>query len=55
MISIICKIIGVEKEKIGHTMSSVLIGKERSVLGTFKGEDWTIDEAKNVINLYLNK
>ena len=46
---------GVEKGKIGHTMSSVLIGKERNVLGTFKGEDWTIDEAKNVINLYLKK
>ncbi len=46
---------GVEKEKIGHTISSVLIGKEREVLGIFKGEDWTVAEVSNVIKLYLKK
>ena len=42
---------GIEQEKIGHTLSSVLIGKDREVLGIWKGEDWKLDEVSNAIKL----
>ena len=42
---------GIEQEKIGHTLSSVLIGKDREVLGVWKGEDWRVDEISNAIKL----
>ena len=42
---------GIEQEKIGHTLSSVLIGKDREVLGVWKGEDWKVDEISNAIKL----
>ena len=44
---------GVEQEKIGHTLSSVLIGRNRELLGIWKGEDWKVDEVSNAINLLL--
>ena len=42
---------GIEQEKIGHTMSSVLIGKNREVLGVWKGENWEVSEVSNAIKL----
>ena len=44
---------GIEQEKIGHTLSSVLIGRNRELVGVWKGEDWKIDEVGNAINLLL--
>ena len=44
---------GVEQEKIGHTLSSVLIGRNRELIGVWKGEDWKVDEVSNAINLLL--
>ena len=42
---------GIEQEKIGHTLSSVLIGKNREVLGVWKGENWGVKEVSNAITL----
>tara|TARA_Y100000590_G_scaffold468038_1_gene649121 strand:- start:193 stop:1014 length:822 start_codon:yes stop_codon:yes gene_type:complete len=44
---------GVENNKIGHTLSSVLIGPNREVLGVWKGEEWDVNQAKNAIQLYI--
>ena len=45
---------GIEQEKIGHTLSSVLIGKDREVLGVWKGENWEVNEVSNAIKLLTN-
>ena len=44
---------GIEQEKIGHTLSSVLIGRNRELIGVWKGENWKVDEVGNAINLLL--
>ena len=44
---------GVENNKIGHTLSSVLIGPEREVLAKWKGEEWKVNQAKTAIQLYI--
>ena len=45
---------GIDQEKIGHTLSSILIGKNREVLNIWKGEDWRVDEVSNAIKLLTN-
>ena len=44
---------GVEQERIGHSLSSVLIGPEREVLGSWKGEDWNELQVKNAIKVFI--
>ena len=35
-----CEFWGIEKDKIGHTMQSVFINKQRKILGKWEGENW---------------
>jgi len=44
---------GIEQEKIGHTLSLVLSGRNRELIGVWKGEDWKVDEVGTAINLLL--
>ncbi len=44
---------GVEQERIGHSLSSVLIGPEREFLGSWKGEDWNELQVKNAIKVFI--
>ena len=45
---------GVEQEKIGHKLASVLLGKKRELLGVWKGEDWKVEEVSNAMKLITN-
>ena len=44
---------GIEQEKIGHTLTSILIGKNREVLGIWKGEDWRVNKVGNALELIV--
>ena len=44
---------GVEKDKIGHKLVSVLIDPDRKVLGSWKGDKWESKEVENSIKLLL--
>ena len=44
---------GVEEGKIGHTLSSVLIGPDRKLLATWKGEKWKLEPVKNSIQVIM--
>tara|TARA_B100001250_G_scaffold377335_1_gene366346 strand:+ start:1543 stop:2376 length:834 start_codon:yes stop_codon:yes gene_type:complete len=44
---------GVEQERIGHSMSSVLIDPNREVLASWKGEKWKEVQVKNAIKLLM--
>ena len=44
---------GVEEGKIGHTLSSVLIGPDRKLLATWKGEKWKSEPVKNSIQVIM--
>jgi len=46
---------GVEEGKIGHTLSSVLIGPDRVVLGLWQGEKWQSGQVKKAIDLLMQK
>jgi len=46
---------GVEEGKIGHTLSSVLIGPDRVVLGLWQGEKWQSGQVKKAIDLLMEK
>ena len=48
-----CEFWGIEKNKIGHTMQSILINKELKILGKWPGEDWKVKMAKNSIRFLL--
>ena len=45
---------GVEQEKIGHKLVSVLLGKKRELLSVWKGENWKVEEVSNAIKLIKN-
>ena len=49
-----CEFWGIEKEKIGHTMQSILINKKRKILGKWKGENWDQNMVKNNIKAIMN-
>tara|TARA_B110000008_G_C16439294_1_gene351183 strand:- start:79 stop:456 length:378 start_codon:yes stop_codon:yes gene_type:complete len=49
-----CEFWGIEKEKIGHTMQSVLVNNKREILGKWRGEDWDQKMVKNNIQLIIN-
>ncbi len=44
---------GVEQERIGHSMSSILIGPNRELLASWKGEKWKEVQVKNAIKLLM--
>ena len=48
-----CDFWGVEKQKIGHTMQSILINRKREVLGKWKGENWDQKMVKNNIEMLI--
>ena len=45
---------GVEEGKIGHTLSSVLIGPDRAILSSWKGDKWKTSQVKNAIDLLMD-
>ena len=49
-----CEFWGIEKEKIGHTMQSILIDNKREILGKWKGENWDQNMVKNNIKAIMN-
>ncbi len=49
-----CEFWGIEKEKIGHTMQSILINNKREILGKWKGENWDQNMVKNNIKAIMN-
>ena len=49
-----CEFWGIEKEKIGHTMQSILINNKRNILGKWKGENWDQKMVKNNIKALIN-
>ena len=44
---------GIEEGRIGHTLSSVLIGPDRVVLGLWQGDKWQSGQVKNAIELLM--
>jgi len=46
---------GIEEGSIGHTLSSVLIGPDRVVLGLWQGDKWQSGQVKNAIDLLMEK
>ena len=44
---------GVEENRIGHALSSILIGPNREVLASWKGESWDELQVKNAISLFM--
>jgi len=44
---------GVEEDKIGHTLKSVLVGPNRELLATWDGEDWKVKEVENGIRMFM--
>ena len=44
---------GIEEGRIGHSLSSVLIGPDRGLLGSWPGDDWKAGDVKNAIELLM--
>ena len=44
---------GVEKNKIGHTLRSVLISPERKLLASWSGEEWKVQEVERGIQMFM--
>ena len=44
---------GVEKNKIGHTLRSVLISPERKLLASWSGEEWKVQEVERGIQMFI--
>ena len=44
---------GVEENRIGHSLSSILIGPNREVLASWKGDSWNELQVKNAISLFM--
>ena len=44
---------GVEEERIGHTLRSVLIGPERELLASWKGEDWKVEHVERAMEMFI--
>ena len=45
---------GVEEDKIGHTLKSILIGPNREVMASWSGDDWTVLQAERAIGLFID-
>jgi protein SCO1/2 len=44
---------GVEKDKIGHTLRSVLISPDRELLASWSGEEWKVQEVERGIQMFI--
>jgi hypothetical protein len=44
---------GVDNNKIGHKLSSVLVGPNKEILGMWKGEKWIASQVANSISMLL--
>ena len=44
---------GVEEGKIGHKLCSVLIGPDRVILSSWKGDKWKTNQVKNAIEILM--
>ena len=49
-----CEFWGIEEGKIGHTMQSILINKNRKILGKWPGENWEVKLVENSIKYLIN-
>jgi len=49
-----CEFWGIENGKIGHTMQSILIDRNRKILGKWPGENWEVGMAENSIRYIIN-
>ena len=45
---------GVEKEKIGHKLVSILVGPKKEVLGFWNGDKWEVSKVSNSISMIIN-
>ena len=48
-----CNFWGIEENKIGHTLRSILIGPNREVLGNWPGDNWNAGNVKTAIELLI--
>jgi len=48
-----CNFWGIEENKIGHTLRSILIGPNREVLGYWPGDNWKAENVKTAIELLM--
>ena len=48
-----CNFWGIEENKIGHTLQSILIGPNREVLGNWPGDNWKAGNIKTAIELLM--
>jgi protein SCO1/2 len=48
-----CNFWGIEENKIGHTLRSILIGPNREVLGNWLGDNWKAGNVKTAIELLM--
>ena len=48
-----CNFWGIEENKIGHTLRSILIGPNREVLGYWLGDNWKAKNVKTAIELLM--
>ena len=44
---------GIEEDKIGHTLRSVLIGPDRKFLASWSGEDWNVNQVERGIKMFI--
>ncbi len=42
-----------EKDKIGHTLRSVLISPDRELLASWSGEEWKVQEVERGIKMFI--
>ncbi len=48
-----CSFWGVDENKIGHTLRSVLISPNRELLASWPGDDWSTVEVENVLRILM--
>ena len=44
---------GVEEDRIGHTLRSVLLGPNRELLASWEGEDWKVKQVERGIHMFI--
>lgn len=44
---------GVEEDKIGHTLRSVLLGPNRELLASWEGDDWKVKQVERGIEMFM--
>tara|TARA_B100000945_G_scaffold293214_2_gene268988 strand:- start:574 stop:1407 length:834 start_codon:yes stop_codon:yes gene_type:complete len=48
-----CSFWGVDENKIGHTLRSVLVSPDRELLASWPGDDWNTEEVENVLKILM--